>query len=65
VIVLLQDEYSYARMHATIVLKNYVAKADPVLLNLLNDPDSQVRGAVTNALSKIGYKAAGTNGFSP
>ena len=65
IIELLQDPYSYARQNAEMTLRDYGQDAVPVLRRLLVDPDSRVREAATNAVSKIGSGAAAPHAASP
>ena len=53
---LLQDPYSWARIHAATALGEYGTNANAAVLGLsklLEDADPQVRSAVTNALRRI------------
>ena len=53
----LKDPHPYVRDMALIALARMKAKeAVPHMLNLLNDPDNEVRQTARKALSSLGYK---------
>jgi len=53
----LKDPHPYVREMALIALARMEAKeAVPHMLNLLNDPDNEVRQTARKALSSLGYK---------